>query len=83
MSHECLCRHHAKLVIPLLISLKHDGHHLPLPLNQIKVELLAKLKSCNLIIENSNILVFLIIITELVSHDIRLMAECDASEEFH
>ena len=81
MAHECLGCDNSELIIPFLVSLENNGHHLALPLDQVEVKLLTELQSCNLVIKHSNVFILLVIVAELVSHHVGLMAQCDASEE--
>lgn len=66
-----------------MVSLENNCHHLALPLYQVEVKLLAELQGSNLIIEYSDVLVLLVIVAELVSDYVGLMAQGNASEELN
>ena len=83
MTHHCLGSHHSQLFILLLLTLQENCEKLVLPLSQLESLLLSKLKSSNLVIKDTHILVHVAEVLFDVLRYVDLMAQCNTSEELN
>jgi hypothetical protein len=81
VTHNSLGCNHSQLFVSLLFTLDEDSEELAFPLYQLKALLLSKLKRCNLVVEDSHVLVHVLLaLLEILSH-VYLVAKRDTSEE--
>lgn len=80
--HNSFCGYDTKLFILLQLPLKNDCKHFLASLDQLEVLLIGKIKRCDLVVENSYVLVHLTFRLLQVFGHIDLVAQGDASEEF-
>lgn len=81
MTHIGLGCHNTKLIIFFNISLKKYSHHFLSSLNQFKILLLCKVKTCQFVMKDTNISVEVFL--RKVLRYACLMTKCDSSEEFN
>jgi hypothetical protein len=55
VTHDCLCSDYSKLIVSFLFALQLHSHHFLAPLNQFEILLLGELKTCDLVMQNTDV----------------------------